>query len=119
LLDQISKSKKQARKVVSQQPQSKNHNNISLLVEQGSFLVPSNMVLQNNSSFFVFDHQKVLNRVNSNVRMNSDEKKLSLEGSLHKKDSNLLMNLNSSREVLRRKTKRSNTEEKMVMNLSP
>ncbi len=88
--------------MVSEQPQIKNHQNISLFVEQGSFLAPSNMMPQNNSSLFVFDHQKALNRVNSNLRMYSNEKIGSVEASLHKKNSNLLINSKKNREILGR-----------------
>ena len=76
-------------------------------------------MLHNNSSFFVFDHQKALNRVNSKGKINSNEKLVSVEASLHKNNSNLLINSKNSREILGRETQRSNTGEKMVMNLSP
>ncbi len=103
LLEQISKARKHSRKVTSQQYQQKSQN-VSLFVEQGSFLAPNNFLLHNNSSFFVFDHQNAMNIVNSNARINSNEKMVSAEASLHKKDSHLLINSKNSREILRRET---------------
>lgn len=68
----------------------------------------------------MFDHQNAIKRVNSNTKPNSSENIVSLETSLQKKNSIKLINSgNSSSRLNGKKTKRSNTKQKIDPKISP